>query len=88
MSRAEVAEIALLVEQAANRVAARTGAQTPVDLTICGGYRRGKPKSGDVDVVLTHETCHGYDDMLLALLLELKTSTLIETVITSLRMVV
>lgn len=46
--RQEVESIAQVVLQAANEI--RTGFQ----MVIAGGYRRGKPQSGDVDVILTH----------------------------------
>ncbi|KAG8889306.1 hypothetical protein FRB98_004923 [Tulasnella sp. 332] len=48
MSRAEVEAIAKVVEEHMN--ALEPGAQ----YTICGGYRRGKPMCGDVDIIATH----------------------------------
>ena len=46
--REEVEKIASLILDHANQI--RGGFQ----MVICGGYRRGKPDSGDVDVVLSH----------------------------------
>ncbi len=46
--REEVDKIANVIVDHANQI--RDGFQ----MVICGGYRRGKPDSGDVDVVLSH----------------------------------
>jgi DNA polymerase IV len=46
--RDEVERIANVILNHANRI--RDGFQ----MVICGGYRRGKPDAGDVDVVLSH----------------------------------
>ncbi|KAH6668799.1 hypothetical protein B0J14DRAFT_150806 [Halenospora varia] len=48
MSRQEVEKIANIVLKIANDI--RPGYQ----MVICGGYRKGKPDCGDVDVVLSH----------------------------------
>ncbi|TVY39394.1 DNA polymerase type-X family protein [Lachnellula occidentalis] len=48
MSRDEVEKIGAVVLREANRI------EPGFEMVICGGYRRGKPDMGDVDVVLTH----------------------------------
>ena len=53
-----------------------------VHYTICGGYRRGKAMSGDIDIVLTHESIYGHDNLLQPLLAALSEQHIIETVIT------
>lgn len=50
--RAESEAIADIVKRHANLV--RPEADGNVDCIIVGGYRRGKEKSGDVDLILTH----------------------------------
>ena len=52
INRDEVEEIGRVVAAAGNKVL--PGVQS----CICGGFRRGKPKSNDVDIVLSH-----YDEM-------------------------
>lgn len=54
--RSEVEEIAAVVLTHANQL------QPGFQMVICGGYRRGKPDCGDVDVILTHpdeDATHG-----------------------------
>ncbi|BFZ54415.1 hypothetical protein PYCC9005_001451 [Savitreella phatthalungensis] len=77
--RADVEEIAEMVRIAAQELAS----PDPVDLTICGGYRRGKIDSGDVDVVLTSTNRFGLDTMLDPLLQRLEDTGLVDTVIRS-----
>ncbi|KAH8671992.1 hypothetical protein BGZ60DRAFT_374299 [Tricladium varicosporioides] len=48
MSRQEVEKVANIILEIANEI--RPGYQ----MVICGGYRKGKPDCGDVDVVLSH----------------------------------
>lgn len=48
--RAEVSEIAQMIAAELEQVS------PGCELTICGGYRRGKPSSGDVDLVFSHRT--------------------------------
>ncbi|KAH8425500.1 uncharacterized protein LDX57_003251 [Aspergillus melleus] len=55
MTRSQVETIASIIQRHANRV--RPHAQydgVGVECIIVGGYRRGKEKCGDVDVILTH----------------------------------
>ena len=49
--RAEVEAIAATISSHARRV---TVSDDGVETIIVGGYRRGKPESGDVDVILSH----------------------------------
>jgi len=48
ISRAEVERIGAVILEQANRK------HPGFEMVICGGYRRGKPNMGDVDVVLSH----------------------------------
>ncbi|KAI7852494.1 hypothetical protein BDC45DRAFT_189067 [Circinella umbellata] len=44
------------VEEIANKVSKLLDENFPGSvMTICGSYRRGKPESGDVDIVITHK---------------------------------
>ncbi|KAJ5919431.1 hypothetical protein N7466_010374 [Penicillium verhagenii] len=52
VSRAESESIAAIIRRHANEV--RPEADGGVNLILVGGYRRGKERSGDVDVILTH----------------------------------
>ncbi|PYH91804.1 Nucleotidyltransferase [Aspergillus ellipticus CBS 707.79] len=54
--RPETSHIAAIVTKHANRV--RPDAGTPIQCAIVGGYRRGKPLCGDVDLILTHRDEH------------------------------
>ena len=60
--RGEVERISNVVLNHANHI--REGFQ----MVICGGYRRGKPDSGDVDVVLSHPNENATDRFLVELL--------------------
>jgi len=51
--RTEVAEIAQTIARELEQIS------PGCELTVCGGYRRGKPSSGDVDLVFTHRTNPG-----------------------------
>ena len=81
--REEVARIGQIVVEAGHTVLRGLGIEGELSYEICGGYRRGKEKSGDVDIVLTHETCHTYDNMLTPLLKEMERKHVITTVISS-----
>ena len=72
LDRSEVEHIASIVHGAAVEVAVASGGTNAVHSTICGGYRRGKQQSGDVDIVLTHESCHGFTDMMKPLIRRLE----------------
>ena len=50
-SRIPRAEMALLEEIVRRAAAAH---QPPLQMTVCGSYRRGKPDSGDIDCLLCH----------------------------------
>ena len=60
--RGEVESISNVIWDHANHI--RDGFQ----MVICGGYRRGKPDSGDVDVVLSHPNEGATDRFLVELL--------------------
>lgn len=75
--------IGTLVAGAARTVLRKLGITSEMSSEICGGYRRGKELSGDVDILLTHETVHGYHDMLEPLLAELEEKNIIRAVINS-----
>ena len=66
LSRSDVEEIADAVRQEAAKI------DPDITLEIVGGYRRGKPESGDVDVLLTHPDRN-------------VTATLLETLVTRLQ---
>jgi DNA polymerase IV len=61
ISRSEVEEIGRIVGDAAETVAAGTIYE------ICGGYRRGKSESGDVDIIISNPTPHSTQDLCLGL---------------------
>lgn len=81
--REEVTHIGRKVAEAAHAVLLSLGASTALSYEICGGFRRGKEASGDVDIVLTHDTYHDYENMLEPLVAELERRDLIRTVISS-----
>lgn len=62
MSRPEVKSISDIVLDHANRI------QDGFQMVICGGYRRGKPDCGDVDVILSHPEESATEDFLVTLL--------------------
>lgn len=68
LSRKEVEDIADFVTKAAQTVVDGQGGQGLVSSTICGGYRRGKIESGDVDILLCHETMYSMEILLTPLL--------------------
>jgi len=61
ISRSEVEEIGRIVGDACQAVAAGTVYE------ICGGYRRGKPESGDVDIIISNPTPHSTQNLCLGL---------------------
>lgn len=52
VSRSESESIAAIVQRHANRVRPETNGE--VEAILVGGYRRGKQRCGDVDIILTH----------------------------------
>lgn len=51
-------QIATFIADASRDVIAKvaTASKTDISFTICGGFRRGKMESNDVDLVITHES--------------------------------
>lgn len=67
----------------ADKVALNAGSKTPISHIVCGGFRRGKTESGDVDILITHQTLYSYENMLMPLLRMLEAAGVVETVISA-----
>lgn len=79
--REEVEFIAQKVVEHSNKVVQQIHIGSEVAYEICGGYRRGKTDSGDVDIVLTHADCHTMESLLNPLLHELEKAGILNTII-------
>lgn len=61
----------------------KQGSQEAVSTTVCGGFRRGKSESGDVDILLCHETSHSMETMLTPLLARLEELQFLKVIISA-----
>lgn len=48
MPRSEIEDIEIIIQKEIKSL------DSKYEITICGSYRRGKPQSGDIDVLVTH----------------------------------
>ncbi|BFZ60454.1 hypothetical protein YB2330_001490 [Saitoella coloradoensis] len=54
--RGEVAELGRIIHAMAVEITDGVDGRNGLHSVICGGYRRGKEMSGDVDIIMTHRT--------------------------------
>ncbi|ORY83907.1 hypothetical protein BCR37DRAFT_334567, partial [Protomyces lactucae-debilis] len=78
IDRREVDIIVKIVHDVAQEV---LGQSSPVSSTCCGGYRRGKAQSGDVDVVLTHVSIKDTAQALRSIVQKLESTLFVQEVI-------
>ncbi|KAI9259411.1 hypothetical protein BDA99DRAFT_513216 [Phascolomyces articulosus] len=71
------------VEEIANEVSKILDEYYPGStMTVCGSYRRGKPESGDVDIIMTHKENSVSSKLLVGLLEVFKVKELLVDIIT------
>lgn len=67
MDRMEVEHITDIIAKAYQDIVNEThtvGTASEISFVVCGGYRRGKVESSDVDLICTHDSVHSHETLL------------------------